>query len=182
MEHKNEIPKPKGRIQIGIGIIACILLLIAVGMEIFSVYTEYSITNNRELLIELGYNPDSFTRTTSYWVTQYSFHFYGFISLLLYLIFTQAKKLKAATVVFTLCLVYFLICAIISITDLTPEQKMRGYTIGGWIGRIILWLPKYIIELGLLVQGLLGVRKYHKTSKGTIGLVQDEEKKPENVF
>lgn len=171
----------KGRVQIGIGVFACILLLFGVGAEILSVYTEYSIMNNREPLIELGYNPDSFTRATSYWVTRYSFHFYGLTSLLLYLIFTQAKKLKAATVVFTLCFVYFLICAIISITNLTPEQKMRGYTIGGWIAKIIVWLPKYTIELGLLVQGLLGVRKYHKTSKDTIGLVQDEEKKPENA-
>lgn len=161
----------KGRLQIGIGVLACILLLFSVGAEIFSVYTEYSITNNRELLIELGYNPDLFTRATSYWVTRYSFHFYGLTSLLLYLIFTQAKKLKAATVVFILCFVYFLICAIISITDLTQEQKMRGYTIGGWIAKIIVRLPKYTIELGLLVQGLLGVRKYHKTSKDTIGLV-----------
>ncbi len=168
----NEQKTPiKGRAQIGIGIIICILLLFSPGAKILSTYTEYSITNNRELLIELGYNPDSFIRSTSYWVTRYSFHIFGLTSLLLYLIFTLAKKLKAAIVVFTLCFVYFLICVIISITDLTPEQKMRGYTLGGWIAKIILWLPKYTIELGLLVQGLLGVRKYNKTSKNTISLV-----------
>ena len=77
---------------------------------------------------------------------------------------------------FILFITCFSICVIISITNLTPEQKMRGFTLGGWIAKIIVWLPKYAIELGLLVQGLLGVRKYHKTSKDTIGLVQDEKK------
>ena len=169
----------KGKIQIGIGIITCILLLMTtVGAEIFSVYTEYSVTSNRELLIKLGHNPDLFIRTTSYWVTRYSFHFYGLISLLLYFVFVLGKKFKVATLSFTLCLVYFLSCAIINITDMTPEQKMRGYTIGGWIAKVVVWLPKYTIELGLLAQGILGVRKY-ETTKGSIDSVQGDELKCE---
>lgn len=159
-----EMAKPKGEIQIGIGLVVGVLLLMAIGAEIFSVYTEYSILNNRELLIEMGYNPDSFSRPTTYWVSQYSFHLFGLISLLLYLVFVAVRKSKISAILFVLCLAYFLICAIINIADLTPEQEMRGYTMGGWIARVIVWLPRYIIELGLLVQGLLGVRKYDKSS------------------
>jgi len=77
--------------------------------------------------------------------------------------------------------VYFLICAISNITDLSPEEKARGFTIGGWIALIISWTPKYAIELGLLIQGLLGVRKYNKTTKEIISLVNDEANKIENI-
>ena len=155
--------KIKGRTQIVIGIIACGLLLLSVALQAHSVYVEHEITTNRDLLLQMGYSPEAFPRHPAYWATWYGFHAFGAISLLLYLIYVSSKRLKPATVMFGMCSVYFVTVAVINITALTYEEQVRGLTFGGWIAKAVSWLPKYLVELGLLIQGVLGVKKYTRT-------------------
>lgn len=154
----------RGKIQIAVGIIVCGLLLFSVACQMYSVYAEHKITSDRDLLLQLGYSPEAFHRHPAYWVARYGFHAFGAISLLLYLVFVSLKKLKTATLMFGICTVYFVSMAVMNITGLTYEEQVRGLTAGAWIAKIISWLPKYLIELGLLVQGVLGVKKYVRTN------------------
>lgn len=153
-------PEPKqGGVQIAIGIIAGILILFNPGTGLMKLHADYSITQNQTLLIELGYDPTDFQYNPSYWIGRVAFHVFGFAAILLYVISVATKKLPAATVTLLLCLAYLLAHAYGNITSLSYEEQVRGLTAGGWAGKIVSWLPKYAIELALLVQGLLGVRK-----------------------
>ena len=151
--------KSKGTIQITIGIIIGILLLLTLGSNLLSVYNYQTLTSNEELLIKLGLNPSSYEYSLTYWIIRYSFHICGLVALLLYVIFVSIKKLRQSFIVFMLYSIYSLIIIIFAITALSEEEQIRGLTIGGWFAKIIVWMPKFFIELGLLVQGLLGVRK-----------------------
>ncbi len=159
--------KTRGTVQIWIGIVTSVLLMISVAANLLSVHNEQMITGNRQLLIQLGYDPDIFQRSASYWLMRYGFHALGLVGLLLYLISTYLKNFKASASLFTLCLFYFIICAISDMTALTYEEKVRGLTLGAWVAKVISWIPKYAIELGLLSQGFLGVRKYRRNETGT---------------
>ena len=76
-----------------------------------------------------------------------------------YLVSILLKKSKVALVSFCICAFYALTITIFNIANLSPEAKARGYTIGGWVGHILPWLIKYIIEMALLIQGYFGLLK-----------------------
>jgi len=161
-------PRSRGKTQISIGIIVGILLLVGTGTKLLSVYTEYNVMQNENLLIELGYDPADFQYSPAYWIERFAFHAFGLAVILLYVIFVASKKLRGAQIGFLLCLLYFLVVTYSNITSLSEEQQMRGYTVAGWIGRIVSWLLPLAIWLGLLIQGLLGLhRQACKTSEST---------------
>ncbi|MBW8039579.1 MAG: hypothetical protein FVQ85_06225 [Planctomycetes bacterium] len=150
----------RGRVQMSIGIVVGILLLFSsVGGEILSVYTEYTITHNQELLISLGHDPANFQQSPFYWIGRLTFHTFGLVAILVYVISVALKRLKVVKVGFLLCLIYFMTQAYGNITNLSQEEQVRGLTFGAWVAITILWLPRYAVELGLLIQGWLGVRK-----------------------
>jgi len=159
-------PPATGGVQIAIGIlVGILLLLLGPAVALWGVHTHYSITQNETFLIELGYDPADFQYSLGYWIERAGFHLFGFAAILLYIIFVASKKLSGSKVAFLLCLVYFLALAYSNITGLSEAERIRGYTLGGWIGRTLSWIPKYVVELGLLVQGLLGVRKQVRGSR-----------------
>jgi hypothetical protein len=162
VSQKDSLPSKsnrKGGLQIAIGVSVGTLLILGPVVALWRVHTEYSITQNETLLIELGYNPAEFQYSSGYWIERIGFHVFGFAAIVLYIVFVASKRLSGSKVTFILCLVYFVMLAYSDITGLSEEQRIRGFTLGGWIGWTLSWLPKYVVELGLLVQGLLGVRK-----------------------
>jgi len=88
-----------------------------------------------------------------------AFHVFGYAAILLYVIFVLSKKLRGAQIAFLLCLFYFLVVLYSNITSLSEEERIRGVTTGWWVAQIVIHLPAPTVELGLLVQGLLGLRK-----------------------
>ena len=88
-----------------------------------------------------------------------AFNIFGYAAILMYVIFVLSKKLRGAQISFLLCLFYFLLVLYSNITSLYEEWRIGGITTGLCIAQILIDLPAPTIELGLLVQGLLGLRK-----------------------
>ena len=168
----------KGDTQIVIGIIASILLFfITVRGELLKLHLDYQISHDVALLTDealltaLGYKPPIvFQKSPTYWIGRLTFHIFGIVAILVYMTSVGSVRIKSAKVSFILCLIYFLTQAYGNITNLSYEEQVRGFTFGGWVANTIVWIPKYAIELGLLVQGLLGVRK--RISNGGHGFLR----------
>lgn len=154
----------KGKIQIAIGIVTCILLLLTICSSFWELYLNFYIINNEELLKQIGYSPQDFD-VNFFLGIKLVFLTYGFVSLLLYLTFICLKKQKLSKILFLFFLLYSVIDAYLNITNLSQEERIRGLTIGAWILQIVVWLPKYSCELGLLIQGYLGISKWNKNKQ-----------------
>jgi hypothetical protein len=170
-ETQNCTKPKKGGTQIVIGIIAGILLIfVTCGGELLKLRLDYKLSHNEALLTELGYEPTDFQKSPNYWIGRLTFHIFGIVAILVYITSVGFVKIKSAKVCFILCLIYFLAHAYGNITNLSPEAQVRGVTLGYWVAKTILWFPKYAVELGLLIQGLIGVRK--RISNGGHGFLR----------
>jgi len=188
----------KGRVQIGIGIVAGILLLqypcIAfLHLRVQDMLTDYEPGDFQHLeriapgaSQRLEHTLADFDRYDSqrsahYWLGQVLFHSFGVAAILFYVTSVGLKRLTPAKAAFLLCVIYRLLLAYDAITCLSPEARAE-YTAGGLAGRAIGYLPGCVIDLGLLLQGLLGVRKriQARVSRTGCGSAQEQAATPSN--
>lgn len=150
--------KTKANLQRIIGVISGVLLIVSyAGEGIFGVIVFYQLAHDPDLLHKFGYEPNQISYNGFYEGVKFSFHVFGLLAIVVYLVFIFLKKSKATLASFCICAFYALTITIFNITNLSPEARARGYTIGGWIGHILPWLIKYIIEMALLIQGYFGL-------------------------
>jgi len=141
-----------------IGIVSGILLIVSyAGAGILGVIVFYQLAHDPDLLRELGYEPSQISYNGFYEGVKFSFHIVGLLAIVVYLISIFLKKPKATLASFCICGFYAMTITIFNITNISPEARARGYTVAGWIGHILPWFIKYIIEMSLLIQGYFGL-------------------------
>ena len=142
-----------------VGIIGTILLLfIGTGSKILENRTAKSIVTNPDLLQQLGSDPADFAEMPERLDNEFIFHIIGGVILLGYLLAVILKYRKAALVCLCFVILYFLLVRLDTAFTLTQEQQSRGYTIGGWVGRVGSYLIPFAVEMAIISQGWVALR------------------------
>lgn len=151
-----EVKKTKWKV----GIIGVILLLIfGIGSNVIENRTTKSLATNHDLLKELGYDLSAFADIPKRLDQELTLLIVSGILLLCYLFSIIKRKRKLSLVLFALVFLCLLIIRLDSVLTLTEEQHTRGYTTGGWIGRISSYLIPFLIEMYVIALGWLAIEK-----------------------
>jgi len=142
-----------------IGIIGTILLLFTgIGSKILENRTAKSIVINPDLLQQLGSEPADFEEMPERLDNELIFHITGGVILLGYLLTVILKYRKAALICLCFVILYFLSVRLDAAFTLTQEQQIRGYTIGGWVGKVGSYLLPFAVEMAIISQGWAALR------------------------
>jgi len=143
-----------------IGIIGVIFLLIFnIGSSVIENRTTKSLATNHDLLKKLGYDLSAFSDIPKRLDQELSFLIVSGILLLCYLFSIIKQKRKLSLVLFALVFLCLLIIRLDSFLTLTEEENTRGYTTGGWLGRIFSYLIPFLIEMYVIALGWIAIEK-----------------------
>lgn len=151
--------KAKGTIQITLGFIGGILFLLSPVSGLLGVYTHYKIGTDEALLTKLGIDASNYDYSVGYWVGRSVWHCVGLYALAAFLFALGMKKLQSALLAFAAFAIYSLGGTVFHVASGSWQEQGLVYTAGAWLAEAISWIPKHLVELGLLVQGPLGLRK-----------------------
>jgi hypothetical protein len=146
--------------KLWVGIIGVILILIfGIGSNVIENRTTKSLVTNHDLLKELGYDLSAFADIPKRLDHELTFLIASGSLLLCYLLSIIKRKKKLSIVLFALVFLCLLIIRLDSVLTLTEEQRTRGFTTGGWIGKIGSELIPFLIEMFVIALGWLSIKK-----------------------
>ena len=143
--------KKKAMFQKNIGVLFVILALLYIILKIVAVYSLYYLMNYPQTIQSAGDVPFG-----PYFI-EILIHILGFILTSIYLSSILKGKVRAAGISFCFVIAYFFLLFIFGIFDLTPEERIRGLTIGLWLYNITVCFAKYAVVILLLANGYFGL-------------------------